>query len=807
MVLFLCLLLFFTTTLALNTITPGQSIKDGETLVSAGGSFELGFFSPQNSKSRYVGIWYKKVSTGTVVWVANRETPVSDASGVLSINHNGILSIMNRTKGIVWSSSTSRNASEEAIAQLLDSGNFVVKDRNDGDPTNLLWQSFDYPCDTFLPGMKLGRNFVTGFDWHISSWKSMQNPAPGLYSLRTDPQGLPQFVLKKGPEILFRAGPWNGAYLTGRTLATVNPIYSFEFVWNENEIYYEYEVQNHSVYTRYLLNPSGLIQRTIWNERKNDWEVFATSQADQCSIYAYCGPYATCNTNESPPCKCLEGFMHRSASPEDINSVDWSNGCTRRTPLACEGGDSFLKQTGLRIPDTSKSWADLSIDLKECEKLCLKNCSCTAYTNLDIREGGRGCLLWYGDLTDISELNEGGQDLYIRLATCDLNHIQNKGKIKEKQKAAIISISVIITSGMMLLALWLYVRRKKLRKTDEHGKEDLELPAFDFATVAMATNNFSGNNILGQGGFGPVYKGTLIEGQEIAVKRLSKNSGQGLEEFKNEVTLISKLQHRNLVKLFGCCVRKDEKILIYEYMPNKSLDYFIFDQTRSKLLDWRIRMHIIDGIARGVLYLHHDSRLRIIHRDLKASNILLDNNMNPKISDFGLARKFGVHQTQAKTKRVIGTYGYMSPEYALDGLFSTKSDVFSFGVLVLEILSGKKNRGFSHPEHDHNLLGHAWTLWMGKRPLELIDTAFGDLYNATEVLRCINVALLCVQQSPPDRPNMSLVLLMLCGDSVLPQPKQPGFFIERNLPMTDSISEKDEMFSIYESTITSLEPR
>ncbi|XP_052487041.1 G-type lectin S-receptor-like serine/threonine-protein kinase SD1-1 isoform X2 [Gossypium raimondii] len=323
----------------------------------------------------------------------------------------------------------------------------------------------------------------------------------------------------------------------------------------------------------------------------------------------------------------------------------------------------------------------------------------------------------------------------------------------------------------------------------------------------MATNNFSGNNILGQGGFGPVYKGTLIEGQEIAVKRLSKNSGQGLEEFKNEVTLISKLQHRNLVKLFGCCVRKDEKILIYEYMPNKSLDYFIFDQTRSKLLDWRIRMHIIDGIARGVLYLHHDSRLRIIHRDLKASNILLDNNMNPKISDFGLARKFGVHQTQAKTKRVIGTYGYMSPEYALDGLFSTKSDVFSFGVLVLEILSGKKNRGFSHPEHDHNLLGHAWTLWMGKRPLELIDTAFGDLYNATEVLRCINVALLCVQQSPPDRPNMSLVLLMLCGDSVLPQPKQPGFFIERNLPMTDSISEKDEMFSIYESTITSLEPR
>ncbi|XVF04051.1 hypothetical protein REPUB_Repub05bG0047700 [Reevesia pubescens] len=360
---------------------------------------------------------------------------------------------------------------------------------------------------------------------------------------------------------------------------------------------------------------------------------------------------------------------------------------------------------------------------------------------------------------------------------------------------------------MMILAFLLYIRKKKLRKTGEHEKEDLELPVIDFATIAKATNNFSSNNKLGQGGFGPVYKGTLIDGQEIAVKRLSKNSGQGSEEFKNEVTLIAKVQHRNLVKLYGCCVRRDEKVLIYEYMPNKSLDYFIFNETRSELLDWHSRMHIVDGIARGLLYLHHDSRLRIIHRDLKASNILLDNSMNPKISDFGLARRFGLDQTHANTRRVVGTYGYMSPEYALDGLFSMKSDVFSFGVLVLEIVTGKRNRGFSHPEHDHNLLGHAWGLWMEERPLELIDNALGDSYNVADVLRCINVALLCVQQRPEERPNMSLVLLMLCGESILPQPKQPGFFIERNLPLADSIPVQNESYSIYGSSITSLEPR
>ncbi|XVE80252.1 hypothetical protein DITRI_Ditri14bG0124800 [Diplodiscus trichospermus] len=801
----LCLLLFFTTrTWALTTLTPGQSIKDGETLVSAGGSFELGFFSPGSSKSRYLGIWYKKVSTGTVVWVANMETSISARSGVLSINDTGILAILNSTRSTIWSSNSSRNANNP-VAELLDSGNFVVKDRNDSGPDNFLWQSFDYPSDTFLPGMKIGRNFGSGFDWHISSWKSAEDPAPGLYSISIDPLGFPQLLVKKGPRILFRAGSWNGVYFTGKPVLKPNPIYSYEFVFNKHEVYYRYETRNSSIFSRYLMNPSGLIQRSIWNERKNEWDILSTAQSDQCSIYAFCGAYATCSTDKSPPCTCLEGFMRRSASATDMNSVDWSDGCTRRKPLACDGGDSFLKQTGLKLPDTSKSWADISINIKDCEKLCLKNCSCTAYANLDIREGGHGCLLWFGDLIDISDFTEGVQDLYMRLAASDLNHIQSKGKLKEKQK--IIAISVITATGVMILAFLLCVWKQKRRKTGEQEKEDLDLPALDFTTLTKATNNFSSNNKLGQGGFGPVYKGTLIEGQEIAVKRLSKDSGQGTQEFKNEVTLIAKLQHRNLVKLFGYCIRREERMLIYEYMPNKSLDYILFDQTRSKLLGWDSRMQIVNGIARGLLYLHHDSRLKIIHRDLKASNILLDNSMKPKISDFGLARIFGIDQTHAKTKRVVGTYGYMSPEYALDGLFSIKSDIFSFGVLVLEIVTGKRNRGFFHPDHEHNLLGHAWRLWMEARPLELIDNALGEAYNEAKALRCINVALSCVQQHPEDRPNMSLVLLMLCGESILPQPKQPGFFIERNVPLADSAAVKNESNSIYGYSLTSLGPR
>ncbi|KAJ0869681.1 putative protein kinase RLK-Pelle-DLSV family [Helianthus annuus] len=337
--------------------------------------------------------------------------------------------------------------------------------------------------------------------------------------------------------------------------------------------------------------------------------------------------------------------------------------------------------------------------------------------------------------------------------------------------------------------------------------EDLELPLYSLSTILHATNNFSFNNKLGEGGFGPVYKGVLEDGQEIAVKRLAKTSTQGLHEFKNEVISISKLQHRNLVKLLGCCIEGDEKMLIYEYMPNRGLDSFIFDTTLKELLDWRARYHIINGIARGLLYLHQDSRLRIIHRDLKASNILLDKDMNPKISDFGMARAFGGDQIEANTNRVVGTYGYMAPEYAGDGIFSIKSDVYSFGVLVLEIVCGKKNRGFVHKEHCNNLIGHAWGLHAEGRSLQLVDKCLGESINVSEVLRSIHVGLLCVQRHPEDRPTMTSVILMLGSEGPLSSPKEPGFYVGKSTHDTTQSSSSNGGSSNNELSITMLDGR
>ncbi|KAM3701589.1 hypothetical protein ACJW31_05G185300 [Castanea mollissima] len=332
---------------------------------------------------------------------------------------------------------------------------------------------------------------------------------------------------------------------------------------------------------------------------------------------------------------------------------------------------------------------------------------------------------------------------------------------------------------------------------------------FDFGTIEAATNKFSDDNKIGEGGFGRVYKGTLPSGQVIAVKRLGKSSGQGVEQFKNEVELQAKLQHKNLAGVLGFCLEGEEKILIYEFVPNRSLDNFIYDSKKQGQLDWAARYKIIGGIARGIKYLHEDSQLRIIHCDLKASSILLDADMNPKISDFGIARILEVDQTQKNASRIVGTYGYMSPEYAMQGEFSEKSDVYSFGVIVLEIITGKKNSNFES-EAAEDLLSYAWIHWRDGRPLELLDPTLEGFYLIDEAIKCIHVGLLCVQKDPADRPTMASIVLTLSSHSVsLPTPLQPAFFLrntDQNLPQmymeSDQSTSMSMSWSINDESVT-----
>ncbi|XP_040361846.1 G-type lectin S-receptor-like serine/threonine-protein kinase At1g61500 [Rosa chinensis] len=767
-------------------ITLLQPLAQGQILVSPGHIFELGFFSPNNSAKKYVGIWHKDISQRKVVWVANREKPlaVADTSASLTVTSNGNLKLVDGKQKSIWSTNiaslvSSSNTSSVA-AVLLDNGNFVVNDHLGAE----LWKSFDYPGDTVLPNMVL-RDSKSGKGHYLSSWKAENDPSPGKFLLGLAPQTPSQ--------------------------GTVD----FSYSLYDKPVSYIY------------ISPEGTV-RLRFSKNDGKWHDYWQTPKNPCDIYGACGPFGVCKASASPICKCLKGFVPKSSA--EWSKGNWTRGCMRQTKLFCErqtnksvssrgkkvDDDGFWKMV-LKIPDFHEFITALNAEetSNDCKLRCLNNCSCLAYAFVN----NIGCLVWSKDLIDIQQFSASvGVDLYIRLARSELGEGKPIKLIGSLTAIVFVSILAAIVFGF-------YRRRANQKRQTQNfestgmikssrdglreyiGKHDpLELQIYDFDSILIATNNFSVANKLGQGGFGPVYKGMLQDGKEVAVKRLSSSSGQGIEEFKNEMLLIYNLQHKNLVRIMGCCVKEDEKLLIYEFMPNKSLDTFLFDTRKRAVLDWVTRFNIIHGVARGLLYLHHDSYVKVIHRDMKVSNILLDEKMNPKISDFGLARIVEGTQNLENTQKVVGTRGYMSPEYAMGGMFSEKSDVYSFGVLVLEIISSKKNTSFCLYDQQLGFLAYAWNLWNEGRGLELVDEILGDSYSSSEVLKCVHIGLLCVQDNAVDRPTMADIALMLNSEKDGPHPKLPLFTIQISAFHHQPHSENTNS-SKKEASITMIEGR
>ncbi|KAL8506005.1 hypothetical protein ACS0TY_017023 [Phlomoides rotata] len=809
----LCTLLlsikFLKLSFAVDTLVPNQTISIGQTLISHDQDFEMGFFSPGNSPNNFLGIWNKN-TPDVVVWVANRNNPIFDSHGVtFSISGNGSL-VISRNGSILWSANPSVAASNP-ILKLLDSGNLVLV--NETMEEGYIWQSFDYPTDTLLPGMKLVDDPDAGVVKCLTSWRNLNDPSPGDFVIRIENHGLPDLVTYRGKTKIFRIGKWNGVAFGGFPRFP-NPVSKPEMVFRGEKLISITEGPRYrSMLRRSTLHTSGIVYSYTMNARKDKWNHVVTIPGERCDEYGLCGPNGICSFNNPTIslCQCLKGFAPKFQKEWDLQ--DWSGGCTRITPLNCKSGDGFQEVRGVKYPDMLKFWLNTSMSLYECKAECVKSCNCTAYANPYITNGGSGCVIWFGDLIDTRDLPgaDSKQNIYVRVPASELVDYSNPDLEKEKKRptrlilisiATGVIVSVFINGGIFMM-------RKPKKQAMKKNNEDLDLPLLKFSTIVAATNNFSQENMIGEGGFGPVYKGILPSEEEIAIKRLSRTSRQGVEEFKSEAILIAKLQHTNLVRLLGCCIEGEEMMLIYEYLQNKSLDCFVFDQNRKKLLTWPNRFNIVMGIGRGLLYLHQDSRLKIIHRDLKTSNILLDGNLNPKISDFGLARAFGEDQPGARTRRVVGTYGYMAPEYAIAGKFSIKSDIFSMGVILLEIVSGKKNRGFEcSNDNFHSLLGHAWLLWKEKKILKLMDECLKDTFVESEVKRCIHVGLLCVQNFPEDRPAMSSVLFMLGNDeAILPDPKEPGFFIGIGSSPEKSVASPNPMSERNTITISDLEAR
>ncbi|KAH7545861.1 hypothetical protein FEM48_Zijuj01G0138500 [Ziziphus jujuba var. spinosa] len=403
---------------AADTIEPYQTLLDNDqTLISIAEEFELGFFSPSNSTNRYIGIWSKKVSQPTVVWVANRDNPLSDSSGVFTISQTGNVLIFSNKSGITyWSSNSSSNG--PPILRLLDTGNLVVKD-GDGDDNgneNYNWQSFEHPGDTLIAGMKQGWNLKTGQHWYLTSWKSPQDPSTGSYRYQIDPRGLPQLVQYKDSEVVYRTGPWDGVRFGGDPpLKNENPIFKPTFVFNTTHVYYTFENEDHASFSRFWVNPSGSLQHLRWNENRKEWTTVFTLQKDECDTFGRCGPNGVCDINKNPVCQCPIGFVPKA--PQDWIRLDTSGGCVPKIKLSCGMDVGFKKFHRMKLPYGTEFLVNRMVTKQdECEAACLRNCSCTAYAMARIS----GCVLWFKDLLDIRAYNEFGQDLYIRMAASEV---------------------------------------------------------------------------------------------------------------------------------------------------------------------------------------------------------------------------------------------------------------------------------------------------------------------------------------------------------------------------------------------------
>ncbi|CAI0375239.1 unnamed protein product [Linum tenue] len=672
---------------ATNTLNQGDALNSSDHLVSNNGRFLLGFMNRS-----YLGIWfnsslYDPSTRSHPVWVASRDRPLFQNQGALTIDASGKLEILQDAGDPVEIYSGNGNPTRGNVSAVLeDSGNLVVKAKGSSSE-EVLWQSFDHPTDTLLPGMKLGFSNKTREEkrWKLTSWLDEENPAPGAFTVEWDYKAR-QLLVKMRESVFWRSGVLDansGKFPATWSLAEVNKNFNFTTVSGLREESFSYE-----------LYEEGLAPG---RSHESQWVMGYQGTILDARARIMILNFQNCDGNKN----------------EDNGCERWESGptCSRRPGdrMNCVGGTAAVLEFKFEMEMHGTSQAAPSIQ---------------AFL--------------------VSRIYKGMKRKFMRFF--QLLHLQN---------------------------------------------------------------------------------GRLKEGQEVAVKRLSRTSGQGLVEFKNELILIAKLQHSNLVRLLGFCVQGEERMLVYEYMPNRSLDSFIFDETRRKWLGWKARFNILEGIAQGLLYLHKYSRVRIIHRDLKVSNILLDKDMNPKISDFGMARIFEPGDAaQDSTRRIVGTYGYMSPEYAAEGTFSVKSDVYSFGVIVLEIVTGKKNHRAYHSDRPLNLAGYAWELWNDDNggAVELLDPAVKGLSAGEEgdgcreeALRCINIGLLCVQNDPRDRPVMGDVLSMLTnGSQQLPMPLQPAFYLGRYGGGTSTSSENytgeeehqsKRLYSVNELSLSTMRPR
>ncbi|KAK4577424.1 hypothetical protein RGQ29_027785 [Quercus rubra] len=608
---------------------------------------------------------------------------------------------------------------------------------------------------------------------HLISWKNSEDPAPGLFALELEQNTSSYIIRWNKSEQYWSSGPWDGKIFSWVPEMRANYIYNFSYVSNENESYFTYSLYDPSIISRFVMDISGQIQQLSWLETTKQWNLFWSQPRTQCEVYAFCGPFGICNQQSLPFCSCLKGFQVTSSNSWNLS--DFSAGCARKTSLQC-GNDSlangkrdkFWEMPNMKFPDHPQTVAVGSSS--ECESTCLNNCSCTAYAY------GDHCSIWIGDLLNLQQLTSAdtnGGTLYLKLAASELSSSRNN-------KAIIIGVVLGSVAGIaILVGLIAFVIFRRRRGAIGTAKAvEGSLVAFGYRDLQNVTKNFSEK--LGGGGFGSVFKGILPDSTVIAVKKLESIS-QGEKQFRTEVSTIGTIQHVNLVRLRGFCSEGTKKLLVYDYMPNGSLDSHLFHEKNSGVLDWKTRYQIALGTARGLVYLHEKCRDCIIHCDIKPENILLDTELCPKVADFGLAKLVGREFSRVLTT-MRGTRGYLAPEWISGVAITAKADVYSYGMMLFEFVSGRRN---SEPSADGKIrFFPTWAaslITQGGDVLSLLDPRLEGNADVEEVTRICRLACWCIQDEETHRPPMVQVVQILegvLGVNLAPVPRSLQVFVD-----------------------------
>jgi len=560
------------------------------------------------------------------------------------------------------------------------------------------------------------------------------------------------------------------------------------YVDTADEVYFTYSITNESASVFVPIDITGQLKLMLWSEAKRSWETVYAQPSDFCVTSAVCGPFTICNGNSgsgtssfcsgtSSLCGCMETFSQ--TSPRDWELSDLTGGCARRAPLDCKASnrsgtssgstDVFHPIAQVTLPYNPRGIEGAAAQ-SDCAEACLGDCNCTAYSY----SNGK-CSVWHGDLLNVNQADSNAissQDvLYLRLAKSDF---QSLNRTNKRTPTVAITASVV-GSGIVVLMLVFMIWRNRVKWCNAplHGIQDSGggIIAFKYTDLCRATKNFSDR--LGAGGFGSVFKGVLGDSTAIAVKRFD-DARQGEKQFRAEVSSIGMIQHINLVKLFGFCCEGDKRLLVYEHVVNGSLDAHLF-QSNATVLNWTRRYKIAIGVARGLCYLHQSCRECIIHCDIKPENILLDASFAPKIADFGMAAFVGRDFSRVLTT-FRGTAGYLAPEWLSGIPITPKVDVYSFGMVVLEIISGKRNTPQVFSKSSYHV---AYFPVQAIRKLHegdlqsLVDPQLQEDLNLEEAERLCKVAFWCIQDNECDRPTMVDVVRVLEGLQELDMPPMP----------------------------------